>query len=80
MLTQLLDAFKACGGRGIEVCSGAHTEDDILRFARFAREYGFLASRASDFHGPEEGGTDLGRAPELPVGMKPVWTHLSQRP
>ena len=75
-LTQFLDAFKACGGRGIEVCSGAHDPEDIRRFSRIAREYGFLASRASDFHGPDEGGTDLGQAPPLPIGLKPVWEHL----
>ncbi|MEY3202306.1 MAG: hypothetical protein RIR70_1856 [Pseudomonadota bacterium] len=78
-MTQFLDAFKACGGQGIEVSSGAHSEDDIRRFARVARDYGFLASRASDFHSPEESGTDLGGAPALPPGLKAVWDHLPRR-
>jgi hypothetical protein len=38
-----------------------------------AREFGFLASRGSDFHSPEEGGFDLGTVPALPDDLKPVW-------
>jgi len=59
---------------------GAHDENDIRRFSRIAREYGFLASRASDFHGPHEGGPDLGRAPMLPAGLPAVWDHPRLRP
>lgn len=77
-LTTFLDDYKAAGGRGIEVCSGAHDDTDIRRFARVARQYGFLASRASDFHSPGEGAVDLGRAPALPPDLKPVWEHLSR--
>ena len=40
---------------------------------RFAREFGFLASRGSDFHGPDESAVDLGRLPPLPADLKPVW-------
>ena len=42
-------------------------------FARLARELDFLASRGSDFHGPEESHVDLGRLPPLPADLKPVW-------
>ena len=43
--------------------------------AEIAREFGFLASRASDFHGPGESYTDLGRMTQLPPDLKPVWAE-----
>lgn len=66
-------AFRDCGGAGIEVVSGACTEAEIREFAGIAREYGFLASRASDFHGPGESWADLGRMVQLPADLKPIW-------
>jgi 3',5'-nucleoside bisphosphate phosphatase len=75
-LTALFERFKDRGGEAIEVVSGAHDEDDIRRFARVARHYGFLASRASDFHGEHESPVDLGRAPPLPPDLAPVWTRF----
>ena len=72
-LRALLTQFKELGGRGIEVVTGSHTTDQFRKFARLAVEYGFLASRGSDFHGPEESRTDLGKLPPLPESVIPVW-------
>ena len=72
-LRRLLTSFKAQGGEAIEVISGAHTQQQIDEFARLAREYGFAASRASDFHGAGESWIDLGQLPRLPEGLRPVW-------
>jgi predicted metal-dependent phosphoesterase TrpH len=66
-------AFKERGGQGIEVVSGSSNEAEIREFAGIAREFGFLASRASDFHGPGESWIDLGRMVQLPSDLKPVW-------
>ncbi|MDP3514113.1 MAG: 3',5'-nucleoside bisphosphate phosphatase [Sulfuritalea sp.] len=73
---ELFGAFKDLGGRGIEVLSGSHKDDEVREFSRIAREFGFLASRASDFHGPGESWIDLGKMPDLPEGLTPVWTEL----
>jgi predicted metal-dependent phosphoesterase TrpH len=73
---ELFAAFKDSGGRGIEVLSGSHKDDEMREFSRIAREFGFLASRASDFHGPGESWIDLGRMPDLPDDLTPVWTQL----
>ncbi len=73
---ELFGAFKELGGRGIEVLSGAPKDEEVREFSRIAREFGFLASRASDFHGPGESWTDLGKMPDLPEGLTPVWTQL----
>jgi predicted metal-dependent phosphoesterase TrpH len=72
-MRRFLAEFKDVGGRAIEVMSGSHSQENIGTFGRLANEYGFLASRGSDFHGPGESYVDLGKLPPLPDGLKPVW-------
>ncbi|MDP2825020.1 MAG: 3',5'-nucleoside bisphosphate phosphatase [Sulfuritalea sp.] len=74
---ELFAAFKDLGGRGIEVLSGSPKDDEVREFSRTAREFGFLASRGSDFHGPGESWIDLGRMPDLPEDLTPVWSQLN---
>jgi predicted metal-dependent phosphoesterase TrpH len=69
----LLAEFSALGGEGIEVVTGSHTVDQFGEYAALARRTGLLASRGSDFHGPEESRVDLGSLPHLPADLKPVW-------
>lgn len=68
-----LDEFKQLGGSAIEVVTGSHTVDQYPVYAKVAQDYGFMASRGSDFHGPHESRIDLGRLPPLPAGVTPVW-------
>lgn len=70
----LFVAFKDLGGRGIEVLSGSTKDDEVREFSRIAREFGFLVSRGSDFHGPGESWIDLGKLPDLPIDLTPVWS------
>ena len=72
-LRALLNAFRECGGVGIEVVSGSHSRDDALRFAHHAHTLDLLASAGSDYHGPENAWMEVGRLPELPAGCKPIW-------
>jgi predicted metal-dependent phosphoesterase TrpH len=72
-LRRFLGEFIAAGGEGIEVVTGSHTRAQYAEFAALARELGLLASRGSDFHGPEESEIDLGRLPPLPDELRPVW-------
>jgi predicted metal-dependent phosphoesterase TrpH len=74
---ELFVAFKEHGGRGIEVLSGSPKDDEVREFSRIAREFGFLASRGSDFHGPGESWMDLGKMPDLPEDLTPVWSIFS---
>ena len=76
-MRNLLDEFAGCGGQAIEVISGSHSHENVSQFSRLAREYNFLASCGSDFHGPEESYIDLGGTPPLPSGLTPVWTAFS---
>jgi 3',5'-nucleoside bisphosphate phosphatase len=72
-MRELFAEFRDCGGAAIEVVTGSHTPDQYLEFARAAREFGFLASRGSDYHGKGESKADLGMLPPLPDDLKPVW-------
>ncbi len=73
-LRRFLGEFRDLGGDAIEVVSGSHSLDDVGVFGRIAREFGFMASRGSDFHGPQESYVDLGMLGYLPDGLKPVWS------
>lgn len=73
-MRRMLGDFKDFGGQSIEVVSGSHSLDDVGTYGRLAREFGFFASRGSDFHGPQESYVDLGMLGYLPDGLKPVWS------
>ena len=75
----LFTEFMLHGGRGVEVVTGSHSAADAARYTKTAQEFGLLASRGSDFHSPEESHTDLGRLPELPPKLTPVWSVLESR-
>lgn len=75
-LREMFEEFKALGGDAIEVLSGTQSENDNRDLAKLAREFGFMASRASDFHGPGESWIDIGRMPPLPEGLTPIWPRL----
>jgi predicted metal-dependent phosphoesterase TrpH len=69
----LLGEFRDVGGTAVEVVTGSHTADQYATWARYAQRYGLKASAGSDFHGPGESHLDLGRLPDLPYGLTPVW-------
>ena len=75
----LFTELKAHGGQGVEVVTGAHGPADYVKYADYCREFGLVASRGSDFHSPEESHTDLGKLPDLPGSVTPVWDMLASR-
>jgi hypothetical protein len=72
-MRKFLGEFKDGGGAGIEVVTSSHTAEQFLEYAILAKEFGLLASRGSDFHGPGESRVDLGMLPKLSADLKPVW-------
>lgn len=70
---EFIGDFMQSGGTGIEVVTGSHSPDQYDTYANVARRYGLLASRGSDFHGPEESRVDIGTLPPLPSDLQPVW-------
>jgi len=69
----LFDEFKQLGGVAIEVVTGSHSPDQYPEYARLANDYGFLASRGTDFHAPGESRVDFAALPPLPGNVKPIW-------
>jgi predicted metal-dependent phosphoesterase TrpH len=66
-------AFKDLGGSAIEVVTASSSSDQVRHLIAVTREYGFLASRGSDFHSPTESRLDLGELPLLPDSVVPIW-------
>jgi 3',5'-nucleoside bisphosphate phosphatase len=75
----LLTTFREAGGAAIEVATSNHGPEQIRRYARLAREFGFDGSRGSDFHGPNESHAELGQVAAVPDGIVPVWHRLARR-
>lgn len=71
--TALFSTFKDLGGSAIEVVTGSHTAAQYGQYTRIAEQYGFQASRGSDFHAPGVGRCDLGKMPALDSCLTPVW-------
>lgn len=73
-MDELYARFKDLGGAGIEVVTGSHSPDQYQTYTKVAERYGFMASRGSDFHDPQESDIDLGYLPHLPEHLKPIWS------
>lgn len=76
-LETLIEEFIALGGEAMEVVSGCPLDGEVERIATLARRHGLLASRASDFHGPDESPADIGGSETLPPDLEPVWTRFA---
>ncbi len=79
-MDDLFAEFKAAGGTGAEVVTGSQSLDLLGRFSTLCAKHALLASRGSDFHEPGEGQFDLGKLPNLPDTLTPVWSALPSRP
>lgn len=75
----LFTEFIAHGGQGVEVVTGSHSSAEQVAYTGTALEFGLLASRGSDFHGPGESRVDLGELPDLSGKLTPVWEALAPR-
>jgi predicted metal-dependent phosphoesterase TrpH len=76
-LWALLAEFRDLGGCALEVVTSNHGVADLHRFGALALEFGFAASRGSDFHGPGESHAELGRVDALPDRLTPVWDRFA---
>ena len=74
MRDERLKEFKAFGGVAIEVVTGSHRPEQYAVWQRLALEYGFMASRGADYHGPGESPCEPGRLPPLHASLTPVWS------
>jgi predicted metal-dependent phosphoesterase TrpH len=74
-LEELVSAFTADGGHGMEVICGKQIPDLSARLAKLANRHGLLASCGSDFHRLGQHWAEPGCIPELPAGCRPVWEN-----
>lgn len=74
-IKQLIASFKQWGGDAIEVAGCGQTKDQRLLLARWAKEYGLLASVGSDFHYPC-GWVELGKSLQLPADCQSIWEYV----
>lgn len=75
----LFTEFKAHGGVGVEVLTGAHNQSDVVKYLGYCDEFDLYASRGSDFHSPDESHCDLGSLPDLPGSVTPIWEPLADK-
>jgi 3',5'-nucleoside bisphosphate phosphatase len=75
----LFSEFRQHGGQAAEVVTGAHSQAEFRAEAGVLGVFGLAASRGSDFHSPDESHTDLGKLPDLPGSVTPVWALLQER-
>jgi predicted metal-dependent phosphoesterase TrpH len=76
-MRRLLVEFKAMGGAGIEVVTGRSSKEDIRISADYAKKFELAGSVGSDFHTPKNQWIELGRFPQLPEGIQPIWEKFS---
>ena len=74
MRDEMLAQFKSLGGTAIEVVTGSHRPEQYAAWQRLATQFGFLASRGADYHGPGESPCEPGRLPPLHGSLRPVWS------
>lgn len=72
---ELLGEFRRLGGEAIEVVTGSHRPEEYALWQREALEFGFMASRGADYHGPGESPCEPGSLPHLHASLTPVWSR-----
>jgi predicted metal-dependent phosphoesterase TrpH len=77
-LRRLIGEFAELGGSALEVISGSHSRDENFTMARHAQDFGLKGSVGSDYHGPENPWTGLGRLQSLPAGVRGIWLDWHQ--
>lgn len=75
-LQQLLVDFKTLHGDAIEVSQSNQSHDDMVKLAKYALEFNFMASQGSDFH-YFGNNIELGKVYPLPDDVKPIWQSLA---
>ena len=72
-LYELIEYFANCGGKAIELSYPGIKPQKQRQMTRVAKEFELLASKGSDFHHPHQVWANLGKVPQLPVDIEPVW-------
>ena len=72
-LCVMVHDFKTAGGKGIEIVSGAQSQEVTRDLVTIANKYSLLGSCGSDFHAPGGAWQELGAFTAMPDNVQPVW-------
>ena len=72
-MRRLLAEFKEMGGAGIEVVTGRSSAEEIRISYNYDKKFDLAGSVGSDFHTPHNQWVELGRYPDLPEDIQPIW-------
>lgn len=74
-LRNMLGLFQECGGEGIEVVTSGQKQGEIGMLSDVCQRMNLKGSVGSDFHSPNFAWAELGRVPNLPDSVEPVWSE-----
>jgi predicted metal-dependent phosphoesterase TrpH len=72
-LDSLVNDFAAAGGKALEVVTATQDVNQQNRCAQLVKNYDLFASIGSDFHSLDQPWAMIGRCPDLPSSLAPVW-------
>ncbi len=74
-LRLLTEDFITAGGQALEIASGIQTKQLTDKLNTLCEDLQLLASCGSDFHGPGNSWSEVGKFTRLPANCRPVWEH-----
>lgn len=72
-LDSLVNDFAAAGGKALEVVTATQDVNQQARCVQLTKQYNLHASIGSDFHSLDQPWAIIGRCPELPSTVTPIW-------
>ena len=72
-LEMLVKEFAEAGGDALEVVTATQDINQQRRCEQLVKRYGLTASIGSDFHSLDQPWAQIGRCPDLPSSVIPVW-------
>lgn len=72
-LEMLVKDFADAGGEALEVVTATQDINQQKRCEQLVKRYGLTASIGSDFHSLDQPWAKIGRCPDLPSSVTPVW-------
>jgi predicted metal-dependent phosphoesterase TrpH len=73
-LRELIHEFKSFGGEGIEVITSGQKQGEVGMLSDLCQRLDLKGSLGSDFHTPKYPWAELGRIPNLPKNVQPIWS------
>lgn len=73
-LRKMIGLFVECKGDGIEVITSGQKQGEVGMLSDLCQRMSIKGSLGSDFHSPSYPWAELGRIPNLPTSVEPIWS------